>query len=110
MAPRLPLSRRQNRTKGMPGIDYKSGKFSMRAVGRSRASGDGFVKVFASKATDEVLGVHIVGPRAADLMWKQQWGWNTRPQQKILQEYVMGTQRIQKLLKRLQKLRGMAVH
>ena len=52
------------------GIDYKSGKFSMRALGRSRASGDldGFVKVLASKATDEVLGVHIVGPRAADLI------------------------------------------
>ena len=45
------------------GVDYKSGKFSMRALGRSRASGDidGFVKVLADKATDEVLGVHIVG-------------------------------------------------
>jgi dihydrolipoamide dehydrogenase len=52
------------------GVDYKSGKFSMRALGRSRASGDidGFVKVLADKATDEVLGVHIVGARAADLI------------------------------------------
>jgi dihydrolipoamide dehydrogenase len=52
------------------GIEYKSGKFSMRALGRSRASGDidGFVKVLADKATDEVLGVHIVGARAADLI------------------------------------------
>ena len=52
------------------GVAYKSGKFSMRALGRSRASGDidGFVKVLASKATDEVLGVHIVGARAADLI------------------------------------------
>jgi dihydrolipoamide dehydrogenase len=52
------------------GIDYKAGKFSMRALGRSRASGDidGFVKVLADKATDEVLGVHIVGARAADLI------------------------------------------
>ena len=51
-------------------IDYKSGKFSMRALGRSRASGDidGFVKVLANKATDEILGVHIVGARAADLI------------------------------------------
>lgn len=49
---------------------YKSGKFSMRALGRSRASGDldGFVKILADKTTDEVLGVHIVGPRAADLI------------------------------------------
>ena len=51
-------------------VDYKSGKFSMRALGRSRASGDidGFVKVLADKETDEVLGVHIVGARAADLI------------------------------------------
>jgi len=42
----------------------------MRALGRSRASGDidGFVKVLAAKETDEVLGVHIVGARAADLI------------------------------------------
>ncbi len=52
------------------GVEYKAGKFSMRALGRSRASGDldGFVKVLADKATDEVLGVHIVGARAADLI------------------------------------------
>ena len=52
------------------GVDYKSGKFSMRALGRSRASGDidGFVKVLADKTTEEILGVHIVGARAADLI------------------------------------------
>ncbi|MBL4643696.1 MAG: dihydrolipoyl dehydrogenase [Flavobacteriaceae bacterium] len=52
------------------GVDYKAGKFSMRALGRSRASGDidGFVKVLADKTTDEILGVHIVGARAADLI------------------------------------------
>lgn len=52
------------------GVEYKAGKFSMRALGRSRASGDidGFVKVLADKSTDEVLGVHIVGARAADLI------------------------------------------
>ena len=51
-------------------VDYKSGKFSMRALGRSRASGDidGFVKVLADKKTDEVLGVHMVGARVADLI------------------------------------------
>ncbi|OSY87209.1 dihydrolipoamide dehydrogenase [Tenacibaculum holothuriorum] len=51
-------------------IDYKAGKFSMRALGRSRASGDidGFVKVLADKNTDEVLGVHMVGARVADLI------------------------------------------
>jgi dihydrolipoamide dehydrogenase len=51
-------------------IDYKAGKFSMRALGRSRASGDidGFVKVLADKNTDEILGVHMVGARVADLI------------------------------------------
>ena len=52
------------------GVNYKSGKFSMRALGRSRASGDidGFVKVLADANTDEVLGVHMVGARVADLI------------------------------------------
>ncbi|CAM1343832.1 dihydrolipoyl dehydrogenase [Tenacibaculum amylolyticum] len=52
------------------GVEYKAGKFSMRALGRSRASGDidGFVKVLADKNTDEVLGVHMVGARVADLI------------------------------------------
>ncbi|CAM1363620.1 Dihydrolipoyl dehydrogenase [Tenacibaculum litopenaei] len=52
------------------GVAYKAGKFSMRALGRSRASGDldGFVKVLADKNTDEILGAHIVGARAADLI------------------------------------------
>ncbi len=51
-------------------VDYKVGKFPMRALGRSRASGDidGFVKVLADKNTDEILGVHMVGARVADLI------------------------------------------
>jgi len=51
-------------------VEYKVGQFSMRALGRSRASGDmdGFVKILADKATDEVLGVHMVGARVADLI------------------------------------------
>jgi len=52
------------------GTAYKSGQFPMRALGRSRASGDidGFVKILADKETDEVLGVHMVGARVADLI------------------------------------------
>ncbi len=52
------------------GVEYKSGSFPMRALGRSRASGDidGVVKVLADKNTDEVLGVHIVAARAADII------------------------------------------
>lgn len=51
-------------------VDYKVGQFPMRALGRSRASGDtdGFVKILADKETDEVLGVHMVGARVADLI------------------------------------------
>ena len=52
------------------GRAYKSGQFPMRALGRSRASmdTDGFVKILADKATDEVLGVHMIGARVADLI------------------------------------------
>ena len=52
------------------GIKYKSGQFPMRALGRARASMDvdGFVKILADAETDEVLGVHIIGARAADLI------------------------------------------
>ncbi|WP_242093472.1 dihydrolipoyl dehydrogenase [Aestuariivivens sediminicola] len=52
------------------GIAYKSGQFPMRALGRSRASmdTDGFVKVLADKTTDEILGVHMIGARAADMI------------------------------------------
>lgn len=52
------------------GIAYKSGQFPMRALGRSRASMDldGFVKILADKTTDEILGVHMIGARAADMI------------------------------------------
>jgi dihydrolipoamide dehydrogenase len=52
------------------GVAYKVGKFPFRALGRARASGDldGFVKILAHKETDEVLGVHMIGARCADLI------------------------------------------
>ena len=52
------------------GISYKSGQFPMRALGRSRASMDldGFVKILADAKTDEILGVHMIGARCADLI------------------------------------------
>ena len=52
------------------GVKYKSGQFPFRALGRSRASGDldGFVKILADQNTDEVLGVHMIGARCADLI------------------------------------------
>ncbi|TVR82683.1 MAG: dihydrolipoyl dehydrogenase [Saprospirales bacterium] len=52
------------------GVNFKIGKFPFKALGRARASGDtdGIVKIIAHRETDEVLGVHIVGPRAADLI------------------------------------------
>ena len=51
-------------------IAYKIGSFPFKASGRARASmdTDGFVKVLADKNTDEILGVHIIGPRAADMI------------------------------------------
>lgn len=52
------------------GVDYRKGRFPFSANGRARAlqSTDGFVKVLADAATDRVLGVHIIGPRAGDLI------------------------------------------
>lgn len=52
------------------GIDYKMGSFPMRALGRARASMDidGLVKVLADAKTDEILGVHMIGARAADMI------------------------------------------
>lgn len=52
------------------GVNYKSGSFPMRALGRSRASmdTDGLVKVLADAGTDEILGVHMIGARAADMI------------------------------------------
>ncbi|PIV17366.1 MAG: dihydrolipoyl dehydrogenase [Flavobacteriales bacterium CG03_land_8_20_14_0_80_35_15] len=52
------------------GIAYKSGSFPMRALGRARASMDidGQVKILADAKTDEILGVHMIGARAADMI------------------------------------------
>lgn len=51
-------------------IEFKSGSFPIRALGRARASMDinGMVKILADKTTDEILGVHMIAPRAADLI------------------------------------------
>lgn len=52
------------------GIDYRSGSFPFMANGRARALNqtDGLVKILAHAETDRVLGVHILGPRAGDLI------------------------------------------
>lgn len=52
------------------GVPYKTGKFPIKALGRARASTDteGLVKVIAHKDADEILGVHMCGPRAADMI------------------------------------------
>ena len=52
------------------GRAFKTGSFPFKASGRAKASmdTDGFVKVLADQATDEILGVHMIGPRAADMI------------------------------------------
>ena len=49
---------------------FKTGTFPFKASGRARASmdTDGFIKVLADKETDEILGVHMIGPRVADII------------------------------------------
>jgi dihydrolipoamide dehydrogenase len=52
------------------GVAFKSGSFPFKALGRARAGGDldGFVKILADAKTDEILGVHMIGARCADLI------------------------------------------
>jgi dihydrolipoamide dehydrogenase len=52
------------------GIPFKAGSFPFKASGRARASmdTDGLVKVYAHQETDEILGVHMIGPRVADMI------------------------------------------
>lgn len=52
------------------GVAYRIGKFPWQANGRAKAMGevDGFVKILADEQTDRILGVHIIGPRASDLI------------------------------------------
>ncbi len=61
------LTEEQVKEKNIP---YKIGQFPFKASGRAKASmdTDGFVKVIANKNNDEILGVHIIAPRAADLI------------------------------------------
>lgn len=51
-------------------VEFKKGSFPFRALGRARASNesDGLIKVLADKKTDEILGVHMIGPRCADMI------------------------------------------
>lgn len=59
---------------------YKSGTFHFRASGRARASMDteGLVKILSHKETDELLGMHIIGPRAADMIMEGVMGLEFR--------------------------------
>ena len=52
------------------GVAYKVGSFPFKASGRARASNesDGLIKVLADKNSDEILGVHMIGPRCADMI------------------------------------------
>ncbi len=57
----------QLKEKGTP---YKTGSYPFKALGRARASmdTDGLIKILAHQETDEILGVHMIGPRAADMI------------------------------------------
>ncbi len=62
-------------------VPYKKGQFPFKASGRARASMDdnfGFVKILSHKETDEMLGMHIIGPRAADMIMEGVMGLEFR--------------------------------
>ena len=52
------------------GFDVKVGKFSFRAIGKALVYGesDGFVKIIADKKTNDILGVHMIGPHVTDMI------------------------------------------
>ncbi len=52
------------------GIDYITGQFQFRALGKAHAMGEisGLIKIIADKKTDKILGAHIIGPHASDLI------------------------------------------
>lgn len=52
------------------GIAYKAGKFSFKGNGRAKAvhQSDGFVKILADAETDRILGCHLIGPAAGDMI------------------------------------------
>lgn len=52
------------------GHNVKTGKFSFRAIGKALVFGesDGFVKIVADKDTDDILGVHMIGPHVTDMI------------------------------------------
>jgi dihydrolipoamide dehydrogenase len=52
------------------GVEYRKGSFPFLANGRARAMNDtdGFVKILADAKTDRILGIHIIGPHASDLI------------------------------------------
>ena len=52
------------------GYNLKVGKFSFRAIGKALVYGesDGFVKIIADKDSDDILGVHMIGPHVTDMI------------------------------------------
>lgn len=52
------------------GFEVKTGKFSFKAIGKALVYGesDGFVKIIADKATNDILGVHMIGPHVTDMI------------------------------------------
>jgi dihydrolipoamide dehydrogenase len=52
------------------GVPFSAGRFTFRVNGRAKCLGllDGMVKILAHKETDEILGVHMVGPRVSELI------------------------------------------
>jgi dihydrolipoamide dehydrogenase len=61
------------------GVEYKTGKFNFTANGRARAMNatDGFAKVLSDAKTDQVLGVHIVGFGAGEMIHEAAFSWNS---------------------------------
>jgi dihydrolipoamide dehydrogenase len=69
-SPEIAWVGKTERELGAEGVELKTGSFPFMANGRARALGDttGFVKMIADARTDRILGVHIIGPMASELI------------------------------------------
>jgi dihydrolipoamide dehydrogenase len=83
------------------GVAYKAGTFPFLANGRARALGDttGMVKMLADAKTDEILGVHIVGPMASELIAECVVAMEFAPAARILHAFATRTRRLSEATK-----------
>ncbi len=95
------------------GIDYITGHFQFRALGKAHAMGEisGLIKVIADRKTDKVLGVHIIGPHASDLIHEAALAIKASLKVKDIAETIHAHPTLSEgLMEASEDVHGMAIH